>query len=576
MQIGLDQYATQGTVRVQDISAEEWRWIAQRHVPVWNVMRDWCHAHWTHVPMMQICPTFGGFTPEAAQYMQRAVQLLVANRSPLKPTSGYDWAALLNPDEYHASEYQAAGMDRLWEIRKGILADDVGLGKTPQSLAIIARHHGDTGKPSMVVTTASTKGQWYDEAERFTPSLNVKPIQGEKAERHARMNTTADIYILNYEQTIMPDVWEWMKAKSWGVVVFDEAYRLGGHQSKTTQRGIEIARITDRLLLLNATPIERGLENLFSQMQLIDRRVFGSFEHFKSRFMLIEKKPPYIEAMERKRGKRTRWRPKVIGYTNIVDAKIRLRPYMIRRTAGEVSLPLPGLVAVPIYTRMTAADDQEYGRAVREAFNSKIATALIPKIRLAMVKSKAEDLSARLRGELANEAVIVFSQYERAIHEAARILAPFGPAVISGSVSAKERSTIVRLFGTQGHRLLLMTEAGSRGLNLQAAGTVVNLDLPWTHSQLRQRVGRIRRIGQTRDSVRVLNYVAEKRRGQPTIDHWLARIVMNRRDLHVDVLGDDDVDEMGIEQLANVRFRDVLRYVEQGDVEAAVKLWRNP
>jgi superfamily II DNA/RNA helicase len=54
-------------------------------------------------------------------------------------------------------------------------------------------------------------------------------------------------------------------------------------------------------------------------------------------------------------------------------------------------------------------------------------------------------------------------------------------------------------------RLLLGTDAASEGLNLQRLGALINLDLPWNPTRLEQRKGRIQRIGQLRDTVRVYN-----------------------------------------------------------------------
>ena len=56
-------------------------------------------------------------------------------------------------------------------------------------------------------------------------------------------------------------------------------------------------------------------------------------------------------------------------------------------------------------------------------------------------------------------------------------------------------------------RLLVATDAACEGLNLQTLGTLINVDLPWNPSRLEQRIGRIKRFGQTRDRVDMLNLV---------------------------------------------------------------------
>ena len=54
-------------------------------------------------------------------------------------------------------------------------------------------------------------------------------------------------------------------------------------------------------------------------------------------------------------------------------------------------------------------------------------------------------------------------------------------------------------------KALICTDAASEGLNLQAAGAVINYDLPWNPSRVEQRIGRVDRIGQKHDNVRVVN-----------------------------------------------------------------------
>ena len=58
---------------------------------------------------------------------------------------------------------------------------------------------------------------------------------------------------------------------------------------------------------------------------------------------------------------------------------------------------------------------------------------------------------------------------------------------------------------SQTESLLLGTDAASEGLNLQRLGTLINIDLPWNPTRLEQRKGRIQRIGQRRETVKVLN-----------------------------------------------------------------------
>ena len=75
----------------------------------------------------------------------------------------------------------------------------------------------------------------------------------------------------------------------------------------------------------------------------------------------------------------------------------------------------------------------------------------------------------------------------------------------NGYFVKKERDTLKQMVRSGELRLLIGTDAASEGLNLQRLGTLINLDLPWNPTKLEQRKGRIQRIGQSRETVDVLN-----------------------------------------------------------------------
>jgi hypothetical protein len=106
------------------------------------------------------------------------------------------------------------------------------------------------------------------------------------------------------------------------------------------------------------------------------------------------------------------------------------------------------------------------------------------------------------------EKAVVFTEFRRTQDHLARLLASKGYAVtcLSGDVSgADRRQALVETFRDRS-QILLMTEAGAEGLNLQFCNLVVNYDLPWNPQRVEQRIGRCHRYGQQRD-VLVLNFL---------------------------------------------------------------------
>ena len=73
-----------------------------------------------------------------------------------------------------------------------------------------------------------------------------------------------------------------------------------------------------------------------------------------------------------------------------------------------------------------------------------------------------------------------------------------------------ERETLKRMVAEHQLEIMVATDAACEGLNLQTLGTLMNIDLPWNPTKLEQRIGRIKRFGQVRDKVDMLNLVNEK------------------------------------------------------------------
>jgi superfamily II DNA or RNA helicase len=122
------------------------------------------------------------------------------------------------------------------------------------------------------------------------------------------------------------------------------------------------------------------------------------------------------------------------------------------------------------------------------------------------------------------EKAVVFTEFRRTQEHLAALLASKGYAVtcLSGDVSgADRRQALVDAFRER-TQILLMTEAGAEGLNLQFCNLVVNYDLPWNPQRVEQRIGRCHRYGQARD-VLVLNFLNRANAADARLYDLLAR-----------------------------------------------------
>ena len=132
---------------------------------------------------------------------------------------------------------------------------------------------------------------------------------------------------------------------------------------------------------------------------------------------------------------------------------------------------------------------------------------------------------------------------------------------IHGGMNPRERKRAQEDFRTT-RQICVATEAAGEGINLQFCHLMINYDLPWNPTRLEQRLGRIHRIGQTRD-VYAFNFVATSSKdGQPVIEGRILERLLDKLDRMRDALGDRVFDVVGeVLSLNKVNLPDMLREV---------------
>ena len=441
--------------------------------------------------------------------------------------------------------YQMDGIAFAVGAGRAILADDMGLGKTIQGIGVAELLAREVGiKKVLIVCPASLKSQWRSEIHRFC-DRDVQLITGRVAERLPQYRSDCFFTVCNYEQ-VLRDI-QAIETTPWDLIVLDEGQRIKNWEAKTTQ---VVKSLRSRFaLVLSGTPLENRLEDLYSVATFIDARRLGPAFRFFHRHRIVEEDG------------------KVIGYKNLDQLRENLRPVLLRRTRESVKLQVPP--RTDEYLRITPTDEQLtlhnsflqiVSQIVRKPFISEMdllrlrqsllmcrlsanSTFLVNKQKPAF-SSKLERL-AELFDQLFEESdrkVLLFSEWTGMLDLIEPLLKarklPF--VRLDGSVPQARRSQLVHEFQTNPDcKLFLTTNAGSTGLNLQAANTVINVDLPWNPAILDQRIARAHRMGQSRP-VQVFILITEG-----TLEESLLATIMNKRDLALAALdADSDVNEI--------------------------------
>ena len=186
--------------------------------------------------------------------------------------------------------YQQHCINQILRIKKLGLFLDMGLGKTVTTLTAIRELKYNRFAVRRVLVIAPKKvaeGTWTREKDKWdhTRILRVSPVLGSQAKRIRALNTPADLYIINRENVCwLVDYYR----NSWpfDMVVVDESSSFKSHSAKRFKALAGVSGKIDRMVELTGTPSPNGLEDLWSQVYLLDggERLGKRYTQFRERY----------------------------------------------------------------------------------------------------------------------------------------------------------------------------------------------------------------------------------------------------------------------------------------------------
>jgi len=400
--------------------------------------------------------------------------------------------------------YQLDGIAFSVGAGRAVLADDMGLGKTIQGIGVaeLLSRHVPVEKV-LVICPASLKSQWRIEIGRFS-HRSCRLVLG-SAEQRAHQYATDDFFcVCNYEQ-VLRDYLS-IERVPWDLIILDEAQRIKNWETKTSR--MVKALKSPFALVLTGTPLENRIDELFSVVEFIDDRRLGPAFRFFNRHKVVDEKG------------------KVLGYKNLDHLRKQLKPLMLRRTRQSVMTDLPPRTTDIL--RIPPTEEQHtmhigHARIVQTIINKKYLTEMdLLRLQKALLmcrmcadstflvdkqppgySTKLAELDQLFTQLLAEKdrKIVLFSEWTTMLNLIESLLEKqnAGFVRLDGSVPQKKRQALMHQFQNDpACQLFITTNAGSTGLNLQAADTVINVDLPWNPAVLEQRISRVHRMGQKR------------------------------------------------------------------------------
>ncbi|GIK58989.1 MAG: DEAD/DEAH box helicase [Chloroflexi bacterium] len=511
-------------------------------------------------PIVQLQPGAGEVLTAVAhqQFLTSQAYRLQLAAAHMLLIGGFDELICLDSLHFDPFPYQIKAVQAaLRRFRgRGMLCDEVGLGKTIEAGLVIKEYRlRQMAERILILTPPGLVQQWREElAQKFglddfvTNSDDVFRAAGEEAWRKfphviasiaaARLTGTREI----------------ITSLIYDLVVIDEAHHLKNRSSVTWKFVNDLQKRF--ILMLTATPVENRLEELYNLITILKPGQLKTPQEFRRQFVV--KGDPHS--------------PKNRGLLRELMADV-----MIRHSRGQVNVKLPPRRAHTVRLALSPPKQklyQEVSNFVRQVLSEgrdsgarkltlgilqreigssatavartlhKLATQPAWKSHKSRLLSLADDAVAmsdwakadallKILHSARQDKVLIFTHFQATLDALAERLTAEDIAFIPyhGGLTTAQKDEAIRRFENEG-RVLLSTEAAGEGRNLQFCHLMVNFDLPWNPQRIEQRVGRIHRVGQTKQ-VEIFNLSAEG-----TIEDYLLHILDRKLNMFELVIGE--------------------------------------
>ncbi|KMJ55962.1 ATP-dependent helicase [Bacillus sp. LL01] len=422
---------------------------------------------------------------------------------------------------------------------KAILADEVGLGKTIEA-GLILKEYMIRGlvKKALILVPASLVSQWAIE-------LNTKFFIPATPQRKTYVWEQCDVVVASIDTAKRQPHRDIVMSQSYDLIIIDEAHKLKNPKTKNYEF---IRNLKKKFcLLLTATPVQNKLEEIFNLVSLLKPGHLGDVSSFEKEFRSNKRSPKNDEklrelvskVMVRNRREETgiQWTKRVVETIPITFSQKEREFYDALQTLkGDSShFSLITLQREICSSReaafMTLKNMIE--KAHKEDRTIPQAEKLLNMIGEIDGHAKAEKALELVKS--INDKVIIFTEYRATQLYLQWYLKQNGISSVPfrGGFKRGKKDWMRQLFESHA-QVLIATEAGGEGINLQFCSHIINFDLPWNPMRIEQRIGRIHRLGQKND-VHIYNFAVED-----TVEQHILKLLYEKIHLFEAVIGELD------------------------------------
>ncbi len=456
---------------------------------------------------------------------------------------------------------------------KAILADEVGLGKTIEAGLILKEYMlRDLVQKVLILVPASLVLQWVQE-------LNDKFYIPAIPQRKSYVWEQYDVIVSSLDTAKRNPHRELIFSQDWDFIIVDEAHKLKNRKTKNYEF---VQQLKKRFcLLLTATPIQNKLEELYNLISLLKPGYLGNIDEFHKEYDATKRSPEdeknlkllIHNVMIRNRREDTGldWPKRHVQNITLAFSDIEKQIYDKITAAKQNGLLGEHQLSTLTLLREICSSREAIFMTLKKMIEKEdtsettrqFAQELVEDIQKVEHHAKASKLIEMIKH--INGKVIVFTEYRATQLYLQWILKQNGISSVPfrGGFKRSKKDWMTQLFKNNA-QVLIATEAGGEGINLQFCQHVINYDLPWNPMRIEQRIGRIHRIGQEKD-VHIYNFTIKG-----TIEEHILALLYEKIELFESTIGQLD------NILAKLDLKNIEHYVQdiflQSDSEGEVKI----
>ncbi len=439
---------------------------------------------------------------------------------------------------------------------RALLSDEVGLGKTIEALIVLTEYiKRNMVKTCLILTPTPLVSQWKEEIKsKFNMDVPSTDDPGYKSGSKKFWKKPFVIASINYAKS--KKNFDYITAQKYDMIIVDEAHHL---KNRTTLNWKLVNSLKKRfILLLTATPVENNLMELYNLITLLKPGQLETATSFREKFMkkgdptdpknqaLLKELlsqvmirntravaadiniPPRfaqtirIEPTKAEQAFYERLEALIMSLTEKNQAKSRILVINLLAQAGSSPKAVESTLNKMLEKQSYLLEHEEEIRAVKNLCRTTLDT---PK-NLALLKL--------VRSE--KEKIIVFVKFKATVDYLAEFLEwnNISFSLFHGGMTNRQKDQAIDSFKNQ-TQVLITTEIGGEGRNLQFCSRMVNYDLPWNPMKIEQRIGRIHRIGQEKE-VQIFNFCAAG-----SIEDYILDILDRKINMFEMVIGEIDM-----------------------------------